>query len=394
MNLAVLPLSDRLDADGTQPMSVLKRIAVLDSLAAAEPLWRALAATGAAATPYQRFEWVTQWYRHVGAPAGAEPLIVVGFDRHDAPQFMLPLVSVRRHGARVATFFGGSHSNLNMPILAPAAAPDVTAPRLDAILGTIAAARDVDLFALTGQPPVWRGAANPLAALARQPSADDVYYGVIESEPPAQDPLLPSKMRKKERQLMKVDGFRYAKAETAADVDRLLSHFRLQKAARFAAHGIHNVFEDRGVMEFIAAACCDGLEHGRPVIELHALEGSGDLLAIIGGTCDRERFSVMFNSITTGAYARKSPGIILMSHVVAACAARGLTSFDLGAGRADFKSHFCSHAESRFDCYVSYSLRGHVLAWALRSSSAVKRFLKANPALMNAVAAARRRAPA
>jgi len=391
MNLAVLPISGRLAADGTA--SILARTQVLDDLAAAEPLWRRLEQTGAAATPYQRFEWVAHWYRHVGRASGAVPLIVVGLDRDEAPQFIFPLITARRHSARVATFFGGSHSNLNMPIWTDAVAAELTKARLRAIFGEIAAALRIDLFALVGQPLAWRGTANPFAALSGQPSADDVYFGVIEPEQPPQDPLLPSKMRKKERQLMKVEGFRYAPAATSADIDRILTFFRAHKATRFAAQGIRNVFADPGVMDFIAAACRDGLAQGRPVIELHALEGGGDVLAVIGGVCDHNRFSVMFNSITTSPYARKSPGIILMSHVVASCGARGLTSFDLGAGRADFKGHFCSDAEQWFDCYVSYSLRGHVLASALRSSSALKRFLKANPALMNAIAAVRRRTP-
>jgi CelD/BcsL family acetyltransferase involved in cellulose biosynthesis len=393
MNLAVLPTSDRLAADGTQSMCVLARTQVLDDLAAAEPLWRRLEQAGAHATPYQRFEWVAHWYRHVGRANGAVPLIVVGFDRDDAPQFIFPLITERRHQARVAGFFGGAHSNLNMPIWTDAVAADLVPARLRGILGEVAAAHRIDLFALAGQLPAWRGAANPFAALCGQPSPDDVYLGTIAPEQPPREPLLPSGMRKKERQLMKVEGFRSGAAETPADIDRILTSFRAQKAVRFAAHGIHNVFADRGVMEFIADACRDGLAQGRPVIELHALEGGGDVLAVIGGVCDGDRFSVMFNSITASPHARKSPGIILMSHVITRCAGRGLTSFDLGAGRADFKAHFCSGAESRFDCYVSYSLRGHVLAWALRSAGALKRFLKANPALMNAITAVRRRAP-
>ncbi len=393
MNLAVLPNPDRRAADGPRSTPVLARAQVLDDLAVAEPLWRQLEQAGAFATPYQRFEWISHWYRHVGRPGGAVPLIVVGFDGDDAPQFIFPLITERRHRARIATFFGGSHSNLNMPIWMDAVAADLGLARLRAMFGEIAAAHGIDLFALVGQPLAWRGAANPFAALSGQPSADDVYFGAVEPEQPLQDPLLPSKMRKKERQLMKVEGFRYGPAQTQADIERILTFFRAQKAVRFAAQGIHNVFEDPGVTEFIAAACLDGLEQGHPVIELHALEGGGDLLAIIGGVCDRNRFSVMFNSITTGHYARKSPGIILMSHVIANCAARGLTSIDLGAGRADFKAHFCSIPESRFDSYIAYSLRGGVLATALRTSSALKRFAKTNPALMNAIAAVRRRAP-
>src|ERR1700722_1262856 len=221
MNLAVAPTSDRFAADGTQSMSVLARTQVLDDLAAAEPLWRRLEQGGAHATPYQRFEWVAHWYRHVGRANGAVPLIVVGFDRDHAPQFIVPLITEHRHGVRVATFFGGAHSNLNMPIWTDAVAADLTPARLHGILGEVAAHR-IDLFALAGQLPAWRGAANPFAALYGQPSPDDVYLGTIAPEQPPREPLLPSGMRKKERQLMKVEGFRYGAAETPADIDRIL----------------------------------------------------------------------------------------------------------------------------------------------------------------------------
>jgi CelD/BcsL family acetyltransferase involved in cellulose biosynthesis len=144
-------------------------------------------------------------------------------------------------------------------------------------------------------------------------------------------------------------------------------------------------------MKFITDACHDGLAAGHPVIELHALEAGGDVIAIIGGVRDRTRFSVMFNSITTSPYSRKSPGIILTWHVIANCAARGLMTVDLGAGRADFKGHFCPSSELRFDCYVPCSLRGQALAAAFRTSNVVKRPLKTNDTLMNVVAAIRRR---
>jgi CelD/BcsL family acetyltransferase involved in cellulose biosynthesis len=185
-------------------------------------------------------------------------------------------------------------------------------------------------------------------------------------------------------------GLRYRIADTPAEVDRILAFFRAHKAVRFRTQGIHNVFEDRGVMEFITDACHDGLAAGRPVIELHALEAAGDVLAIIGGVRDETRFSVMFNSITTSPYARKSPGIILTWHVIGNCGARGLTTFDLGAGRADFKAYFCSENERCFDTYVPCSLRGRALAAVLGSWNALRRMLKSNDTLVDIVAAVRR----
>jgi CelD/BcsL family acetyltransferase involved in cellulose biosynthesis len=391
MSLAIVPPSGRLRAKG--PRAAVARIEVLRDLAAAEPLWRQITESGALTTPYQRFEWAAQWYRHVGLARKASPLIIVGFADNDTPQFILPLIVERRYGGGIAAFFGGSHSNLNMPVFTAAIAADLTPDRLNGMLREIAPAHGVDLFALTGQPPLWEGVANPFAALPFQRSADDVYFGTLPPGRPT-PPRLPSGMRKKERQLSRMPGFRYAVATTAVEVDRILAFFRAHKAVRFGTQGIHNVFEDRGVMTFITDACHDGLAAGRPVIELHALEAQGDALAIIGGVHDRTRFSVMFNSITTSPFARKSPGIILTWHVIANCAARGLMSFDLGAGRADFKTHFCTGTELRFDCYVPCSLRGHALATAFRASNVVKRPLKTNETLMNAIAAIRRRAQA
>ncbi len=97
MSLAVLPPSSRLGA--TSPRAALARVQVFRDLAAAEPLWNGLAGTDALTTPYQRFEWAAQWYRHVGLTRKSSPLIVVGFDDGDTPQFVLPLILERRHGA-------------------------------------------------------------------------------------------------------------------------------------------------------------------------------------------------------------------------------------------------------------------------------------------------------
>jgi CelD/BcsL family acetyltransferase involved in cellulose biosynthesis len=123
---------------------------------------------------------------------------------------------------------------------------------------------------------------------------------------------------------------------------------------------------------------------------LHALEGDGDMLAIVGGVADHQRFSVMFNSITDGDHARKSPGIILMADIIAACVQRGFESYDLGAGHAPYKDYFCTGSEQRFDCFIPFTARGRLLAAACQASDALRRSLKSTPALMSALHAMRR----
>ena len=92
------------------------RVEMFDDFAAAEPLWRRLELALPLATPYQRFEWLANWFSHIGRRNGAEPLIVAGLDRSDAPMFILPFMRERRLGCHIARFCGGSHSNLNMAI--------------------------------------------------------------------------------------------------------------------------------------------------------------------------------------------------------------------------------------------------------------------------------------
>jgi CelD/BcsL family acetyltransferase involved in cellulose biosynthesis len=368
--------------------AVSTRVAIFDDFAAAEPLWRQLEATSPLATPYQRFEWLTSWFAHVGRRAGCAPLIIAGLDRDDRPMFILPLMRERRYGCHVARFCGRSHSNLNMAIWRSDVGAMLDAPHIIAFLREAATARRIDLFALEGQPQAWGGLRNPFATLTRQASPDDVYVGALQALPDSQLHLT-RRLRKKERRL-KLAGFRFGKAETPDDVDRLLAAFWPQKAARFAQQGIPDAFAKSGVTDFIRAACLDGLAQGRPAIELYALESAGEILSVVGGVANRERFSVMFNSITAGIHAKKSPGIILVADTAAACAARGIASFDIGAGHASYKVYFCSQREQRFDSYVPFSARGRALALAWAASGTVLRSLKATPALMNMVHAARR----
>ena len=281
-------------------------------------------------------------------------------------------------------FCGGTHSNLNLPIWHGDALP------IAGLLAEVAALRRVDLFALMDQPQYWQGTQNPFAALLHQPSPDDVYSGSLDPDGRPFTQRLPSGMRKKERKLMRLEGFRYAMAATADETQQVLAAFLAQNAARFARQGIRNVFAEPGVTDFIRAACFDGLAAGRPVIELHALMGAGDVLAIVGGVSNAQRFSAMFNSITDTALARLSPGIVLMSRIVGDCARRGIASFDLGAGLAPYKSHFSSEPEQRFDCFIPFSARGRLLGAAYSGSRALRHSLKATPALMNALQMMRR----
>jgi hypothetical protein len=67
---------------------VIARLEVFDTMARAEPSWRALENGSLLATAYQRFDLLSAWHRHVGASSGITPFIVVGFNRAGEPLFL------------------------------------------------------------------------------------------------------------------------------------------------------------------------------------------------------------------------------------------------------------------------------------------------------------------
>lgn len=51
----------------------IARIEVYDDFAAAEPAWRAVEQTGNLVTPYQTFDFLRLWHRHIGAASDVTP---------------------------------------------------------------------------------------------------------------------------------------------------------------------------------------------------------------------------------------------------------------------------------------------------------------------------------
>src|SRR5579883_404461 len=370
------------------------RVAVFDDMRAVEPFWRALERDNAWATPYQRYELLAAWQHHVGGRQGIVPFIVVGFDAAGRPLFLWPFGRKEIGPLRLAGFLGSKHSSFNIGIWRRDVVPLVNAIDLAGVVIRLARHDDpVDLLALHSQPFTWDGLANPFALLPYQLAAEAgsclhlVPSAGIEAAVAAS---VRSRLRAKERKLQKLAGYRYLQATSAADIDRLLDAFFALKAVHMRSQGLSNVFSKPGVPEFIRAACHLRLAGGRPLIELHALEGEGQLLALYGAIVDSYRFSGMFNTYTLGDHARQSPGLILLRHMIGNCIERGARSFDLGVGRAYYKSFFCKEAEPLFDAFLPLTARGKLAAPGFRATFLAKRMIKEKPALWSAVRFLRR----
>ncbi len=340
--------------------------------------WTELVASSPA-TAYGRPEWLLPWIEAVGLPSGLAPMIVVARDAEGRATALLPLAVQRQGALAVAGFLGGRDSNFNMGLFRPGT--DWTRAELHDLLGRAAAAsgRRIDLFAFRNQPHAWQDAANPLLALARQPSPSFAYKGELDPDP---ETFLRARLsrdnRKKLRQKLKRLGalgtIDVVEARTPAEVADVLDAFMAQRIARNLAAGLPSD-ELPGLRRFLDRT----VGEGGPV-SFHALRCGGRIVATLGGTRHGGRFSGMLISITAEPeVVRNSPGELLLSEVMKRCCAAGLSTFDLGIGEARYKETYCPDVEPLFDSLLPLTARGHVYARVEGGRLQLKRAVKQSP---------------
>ncbi len=375
------------------PQAEAVDIAVYDDLAAVEPVWRRLEAFGVRSI-YQRFDWLEPWARLAGRREGVTPAIVVGTHRGEA-MFLLPL-GRRRHGpVRVARWLGGSHVNTNVGLYHPEFLAGLTAETsLGLTRRIVAALRPVDILSLANQPLRWQGFDNPFRHLPRQVEAQPV---LVMRLAPDFDTVLGrgngsrkrKKLRWQENALAPAGGYTFRRATTPADGAAILDAFLAQKAVQFAQQGMHNVFADPGVADFLRAAArrSGGTE---PLIEFYAIEVAGEIRATFAAGVDRGRLYGYFSAITQDEFTRVSPGELLLYNLVQESCRRGLAELDLGIGEERYKHSWTTEPEPHFNVYVPATLLGRTTVTALRLWKGAEGRVRRSPRLWATVKRLRR----
>jgi CelD/BcsL family acetyltransferase involved in cellulose biosynthesis len=192
----------------------IARIAIFDNFSDAEPAWRRLESKEAVYSPYQRFDWVSLWHRHVSQHRGTSPFLVTGFDALGEPLFLWPLARDRLGPVSVAFYFGDKHATINMALWRCDFAAGLGVSDLRTILNRVAQEKaGVDLLMLFNQPASWNGIDNPFALLPHARAGEDNFY--LSMNGAGQDILaaqlsgsMRSRLRNKERKLERLDSYR------------------------------------------------------------------------------------------------------------------------------------------------------------------------------------------
>lgn len=363
------------------PSAAFARFALYRDFASVEAIWRAFE-RDADFTPYQQFDFLERWHRHIGVNEDVTPLVALAFDAQDNPLCLLPLGKFSRGPFSVGCFLAGKHANYNFGLWRRG---ETFSREFIAQLFAALAEAEPSLVALElhNQPYAWHGVDNPLHAFPHQPSPSAGYRLKLgeSGEAVLLRQLTSSyrgRIRGKEKKLAKLPGYRYFIAASAEEITRCMDAFFAQKRDYMAALKIPNPFDEPEVEAFLRDAASSH------VLEIHALECESEVLALYAAVTDGRRLSTMISSYTASENSRWSPGIITLSHAVANAADRDFEVMDLGVGDAEYKRVYCDESETLFDSFIPLSSKGQAIVQILRAQGGLKRFVKATPALWKA----------
>lgn len=353
-------------------------LTVHSDVAAIEHVWRTLENVSPASI-YQRFKWILAWCEHAAPALGIEPAVVIGH-RGDQPVFLLPLGRQhRRLGIEVA-WLGCSHSNIGMGLFEPGFLNSLGSNAIDGLFAhVVKALHPVDVLALRNQPFSWAGTDNPLGQLSGK--IVDLPVMAIHL---ANDfgSMLNAKKKKKlrwqENALAASGGYRFFQARDRVEANAIFDEFLSQKDQQFAKLGIDNVFAGRGPVDFFRALIDQSISTDDPVIRLYGIEIDGAIRATFAGGVFRNRLYGYFSGITVDDFQRVSPGELLLYHIVKQCCTEGREILDLGVGEERYKASWSPEPEQQFAIYASASIKGQLLARAMKLTHLAKSWVRRN----------------
>lgn len=367
-----------------EPVTALasNRLRVFASLEAAEPTWRRFEA-GAVMHAFQRFDWIRAWYDEVATTEGAiVPLIVEMGATDEHPGMLLPLAIVQRGGARVLVWLGGSVSDYHAPLLDPGSAftPRHRGAEVRLLHELRRELPPFDAVHLEKQPEVVGTAPNPFRVGRPHMPSSSVTVD------PARTERAAARVSKDNRRLLRRLGDRgdvrfvvATEPVLAEDLTRVLMR---QKSERYRSTGAWDMFANEAYRNFYLRMTREGVGSG--LIHVSALTCGADVVATEWSLVGDDRCYGLLSGFDD-AFARFSPGNLLMEHVLDWCADQGIGTYDFTTGAEGYKQRWCDQEMQTFEYLGADTLRGQRYAIPRSLSRVAKNQVKAHPGLLAAV---------
>lgn len=336
---------------------------------------------------HQSYDWCAAWVKTHG-----NPLAMVEGKEGERTVFILPLEIIRSNMVRTARFIGTPFNNINTGLFdadfrlhyGQTGGERIAAGLSEQLQGK------ADLVSLQNIPLDWRGERHPLSTLPVIEHQNRAFQLPLFADFDATiDQLNGARRRKKFRhQIRKLEatgGYRHIVARTDADKHRLLDLFFHQKAIRFRALGLPNVFQPSETQAFFRMLVESGRDGRDTPLELHAIELQGEhdgkVAAIAGLSRKGDHAICQFSSIDETLVPEASTGELLSWLMIEDCCAEGVALFDFGIGDQEYKRRWCTVETIQHDVLLPITAQGRLAAMAQRGMTRTKAVIKGNPQL-------------
>jgi len=359
------------------------QIEVFEEMAPLESEWRGLEADSYNSL-HQGYDWCTAWVK-----THNNPLAIIRGSHSGKTCFILPFEIPRSKSVRTAQYISTHFNNINNGLFSAdfrASCNEAQAQEIARRLKALLRGR-ADLVSLQNIPFDWRGETHPFSRLPGVENQNHAFQLPLLPDFEATIGQLNAKRRRKNfrTQCRRIDahgGFTHVIAETAADKSALIDLFFAQKAARFEAHGLPDVFRPPEIRAFFRELLkVEERGYDYP-LQLHAIrlkgEHEGRIAATAGLSRKGDHVICQFGSIDDSLIPEASPGELLFWLMIEKCCAQGAAIFDFGLGDQEYKRRWCTMETVQHDILLAVSPLGHLAAVAqavlTRTKAAIKRY--------------------
>ena len=367
-------------------------LTVRHDLAAIEQTWCAFEQT-ADCSPFQTYDWLSAWQRHIGAHNGVTPAIVLA-RRGDDILMLLPLAVQGGTFARRLTFLGQDLCDYNAPLLArdfvSAIAPksfDDLWHEIRALLQATPASRH-DSIAFEKMPETIGAQPNPLLCLDVRLNPSGAYETILGTDweqfySAKRSSSTRRRDRTKVKRLGELGEVKFVNPEASAELALTLDALVRQKSKSFARMGVANIFERPGYTAFFQELAT--APRMRALVHLSRLDVGPSWAAVNLGLTFRNGYYHILASYDDGEVSRFGPGAAHLRELLRYAIARGLKRFDFTIGDEPYKRDWCESEQRLHDYSAAVTWRGWPSAAVSGSWRRVKRAIKQTAPLWNAV---------